>query len=144
MRDELQSLIVARGLEQIIHLLGARSQDEVAKMMAEATLFALPSIVAADGQMEGIPVALMEAMASGRAVVSTAISGIPELIEHGVNGLLVPPGDIELFAEAIRTLLRDRERAAEMGRLGQAKVRAEFDIERCVAALCERLEREVA
>lgn len=144
MRDELQSLITTRGLEHIVHLLGARSQDDVAKMMAEATLFALPSIVAADGQMEGIPVALMEAMASGRAVVSTAISGIPELIEHGVNGLLVPPGDVELFAEAIRTLLRDRERAAEMGRMGQAKVRAEFDIEQCVAELCARLEREVA
>ena len=144
MHDELQAMISARGLDHLVHLLGPRSQDEVAKMMAEATLFALPSIIAPDGQMEGIPVALMEAMASGRAVVSTAISGIPELIEHGVNGLLVPPGDAELFAEAIRTLLRDRERAAEMGGRGQEKVRAEFDIERCVAALCERLEREVA
>jgi glycosyltransferase involved in cell wall biosynthesis len=144
MHDELQALIASRGLEHVVHLVGPKSQDEVAKMMAEATVFALASIVAPDGQMEGIPVALMEAMASGRAVISTAISGIPELIDHGVNGLLVPPGDAELFAEGIRTLLRDRERAAEMGRLGQHKVRAEFDIERCVAQLCERLEAEVA
>jgi glycosyltransferase involved in cell wall biosynthesis len=144
MHDELQALIDRRQLQTIVHLLGARSQDDVARMMAEATLFALPSIVAPDGQMEGIPVALMEAMASGRAVVSTTISGIPELIEHGVNGLLVPPNDVALFADAIRILLDDRERAEEMGKLGQEKVRAEFDIERCVAALCARLELELA
>jgi glycosyltransferase involved in cell wall biosynthesis len=61
-----------------------------------------------------------------------------------VNGLLVPPNDVALFADAIRILLDDRERAEEMGKLGQEKVRAEFDIERCVAALCARLELELA
>lgn len=143
MKDELEQLIRARGVENVIHLLGAKPEHVVAEMMGEATLFVLPSIIAADGQMEGIPVALMEAMASSRAVVSTSISGIPELVEDGVNGLLVPPGDAQALAKAMRTLLEDKPRAKEMGRRGQEKVRAEFTLPSCVAQLLARLEREV-
>lgn len=142
MKDELDRLIEDRGVGDVIHLLGAKPEHVVAQMMGEATLFVLPSIIAADGQMEGIPVALMEAMASARAVVSTAISGIPELVEHGVTGLLVPPGDAPALASAIRSLLEDRPRAQEMGRRGQEKVRAEFTLPQCVAQLLARLEKE--
>jgi glycosyltransferase involved in cell wall biosynthesis len=85
----------------------------------------------------------MEAMASGRAVVSTSISGIPELVEHGINGLLVKPGDAQELANAMRTLLADPHRAKEMGVRGQQKVRAEFTIQDCVAQLVSRLESEV-
>lgn len=143
MKDELEELIRARGVENVIHLLGAKPENVVADMMGEATLFVLPSIIAKDGQMEGIPVALMEAMASSRAVVSTSISGIPELVEDGVNGLLVPPGDARALADAMRALLTDKERAKEMGRRGQEKVRAEFTLPDCVAQLLARLESEV-
>lgn len=143
MTAELQRLIDDRGITDVIALLGAKPEHVVAEMMGESTLFVLPSIIAADGQMEGIPVALMEAMASGRAVVSTSISGIPELVEHGVSGLLVPPGDAAALAAAMRTLLEDRERAREMGRRGQQKVRAEFTLPDCVAQLRARLESEV-
>lgn len=143
MRAELEQLIRDRNLGDVFVLAGPRPQDEVARMMAEATLFVLPSIIASDGQMEGIPVALMEAMASGRAVVSTSISGIPELVEHGINGLLVKPGDAEELANAMRTLLADPHRAKEMGVRGQQKVRAEFTIQDCVAQLVQRLESEV-
>jgi glycosyltransferase involved in cell wall biosynthesis len=142
MHDELQQMIRERKLDDVFHLAGPRSQDEVATMMAEATLFALPSIIAEDGQMEGIPVALMEALASARAVVSTSISGIPELVEDGINGLLVPPADAGALARAIRTLLEDPERAREMGRRGQQKVRAEFVLRDCVAQLLDRLATE--
>jgi len=143
MRAELEQLIRDRNLGDVFVLAGPRPQDEVARMMAEATLFVLPSIIASDGQMEGIPVALMEAMASGRAVVSTSISGIPELVEHGTNGLLVKPGDARELANAMRTLLSDPQRAKEMGVRGQQKVRAEFTIQDCVAQLVARLESEV-
>jgi len=143
MRDELEQMIRDRNLGDVFVLAGPRPQDEVARMMAEATLFVLPSIIASDGQMEGIPVALMEALASGRAVVSTAISGIPELVEHGVNGLLVQPGDAQALADAMKTLLSDPQRAKEMGVRGQQKVRAEFTIQDCVAQLVARLEQEV-
>lgn len=135
MRDELATMIRDRGLDDVVVLAGPRPQEEVAQMMSEAALFVLPSIVAADGQMEGIPVALMEALASGRAVVSTTLSGIPELVEHGVSGLLVPPADAAAFAEAIRTLLADRDRARAMGLRGREKVRAEFDLRDCVRRL---------
>lgn len=143
MTAELQRMIDDRGVGEVIALLGAKPEHVVAEMMGESTLFVLPSIIAADGQMEGIPVALMESMASGRAVVSTSISGIPELVEHGVSGLLVPPTDPAALATAMRTLLEDRERAREMGRRGQQKVRAEFTLPDCVAQLRARLESEV-
>jgi colanic acid/amylovoran biosynthesis glycosyltransferase len=143
MREELEQMIRDRNLGDVFVLAGARPQDEVARMMAEATLFVLPSIIASDGQMEGIPVALMEAMASGRAVVSTAISGIPELVENGVNGLLVEPGDPQALSDAMQKLLEDPQRAKEMGARGQEKVRAEFTIQDCVGQLVTRLGREV-
>ncbi len=143
MTAELEQRIRESGVDDVIGLLGAKPEHAVAEMMGESTLFVLPSIIASDGQMEGIPVALMEAMASGRAVVSTSISGIPELVEHGVSGLLVPPGDAQALAQAMRALLEDRERAREMGRQGQQKVRAEFTLPACVAQLRARLQSEV-
>jgi len=143
MREELEAMVRAQKLGGVFQLAGARSQDDVARMMAEATLFVLPSIIASDGQMEGIPVALMEAMASGRAVVSTKISGIPELVDDGRSGLLVAPGDAPALARAMRTLLEDRERARQMGLQGQKKVRAEFTLRDCVTQLLSRLALEV-
>ena len=142
MRTELEQLIVAKNLQSTVTLAGAQPQEEVTRMMAEARLFALPSIIAADGQMEGIPVALMEALASGRPVVSTAISGIPELVEDGVNGRLVAPGDPVAFASAVKDILTDPAAAAEMGRRGQQKVRAEFTLEETVRQLMARLDEE--
>jgi glycosyltransferase involved in cell wall biosynthesis len=142
MRDELAAMIRDRGVEDVVVLAGPRPQEEVARMMSEAALFVLPSIVAPDGQMEGIPVALMEALASGRAVVSTTLSGIPELVEDGVSGLLVAPADAAAFAEAIQTLLDDGDRARSMGLHGREKVRAEFDLRECVRSLVALLAAE--
>jgi colanic acid/amylovoran biosynthesis glycosyltransferase len=139
MHDELAAMIREHGLEEQVVLAGPKPQEEVARMMAEASLFVLPSIVAPDGQMEGIPVALMEALASGRGVVTTTLSGIPELVEDGVSGLLVAPCDAPAFADAIRTLLDDRDRACAMGSRGREKVRAEFDIRECVRGLVSLL-----
>ena len=143
MRAELEAMAGRAGVGDVFHLLGARPEDVVADMMRDATLFVLPSIIASDGQMEGIPVALMEAMASARAVVSTSISGIPELVEDGVNGLLVPPADAAALAGAMKALLADPERAAAMGRRGQLKVRAEFTLAGCVAELIDLLRPEL-
>lgn len=143
MHAELETMRNAAGLAKEFHLAGPRSETVVAEMMRDASLFVLPSIIAADGQMEGIPVALMEAMATGRAVVSTSISGIPELVEHGVSGLLVPPGDARALAAAMRELLEDRQRARQMGARGQEKVRAEFHLAGCVTELLPLLRAEV-
>lgn len=142
MHDELEAMIRDRGLSDVVHLLGARGEDDVTRMMREAAVFVLPSIIAPDGQMEGIPVALMEALASARPAVGTSISGIPELIEDGVTGRLVPPGDAPALARAIRELLDDPERAEAMAMRGREKVRRAFDLRTCVAQLLTRLQRE--
>jgi len=136
MRAELEAMN-----DGVVSLVGPREENEVARMMDGATLFVLPSIVAPDGQMEGIPVVLMEALAHGRPVVSTRISGIPELVQDGVNGLLVEPGDPATFARAMRTLLEDRERAREMGQRGREIVAREFEVSGCVARLLESVAR---
>lgn len=135
MRPELEAM----NHDNVVTLLGPRNEDEVARMMDEAMLFVLPSIIAPDGQMEGIPVALMEALAHGRPAVTTRISGIPELVRDGENGLLVEPGDPVALARAMRTLLEDRERAAVMGARGREIVRDEFELRSCTAQLLARL-----
>lgn len=135
MRPELEAM----NHDGVVTLLGPRNEDEVARMMDEAMMFVLPSIIAPDGQMEGIPVALMEALAHGRPAVTTRISGIPELVRDGENGLLVEPGDPVALARAMRTLLEDRERAATMGARGREIVRDEFELRSCTAQLLARL-----
>ncbi|HVS31332.1 MAG TPA: glycosyltransferase, partial [Thermoanaerobaculia bacterium] len=144
MRGELEQRIRERGLEGIVTLAGQRPQEVVTQMMAEASLFVLPSIVAADGQMEGIPVSLMEALASARPVVTTSLSGIPELVEDGVTGVLVPPGDAAAFAAAMKRVLLNPDEAARMGRRGQQAVRTGFVLGDCVGQLLARLDRENA
>ena len=142
MHDQLARMIEEKGVGDVIALIGPKSQDEVARKMAAAAFFVLPSIIAGDGQMEGIPVSLMEAMASGRAVISTSISGIPELIDDDVSGLLVPPDDATALARAMQSLLASPDRAREMGERGRRKVRAEFELGETVSRLIARLERE--
>lgn len=127
-----------------VSILGPRQESEVERMMSEASLFVLPSIVDDDGMMEGIPVALMEAMAAGRAVVSTTTAGIPELVEDGVSGILVPPRDARALARAMRSLLADPDRARIMGRHGRARVRAEFDLCRSASQLVALIDRSGA
>jgi len=144
MFHELQRMIADKDVGDVFNLAGPRPQDEVTRMMAEATLFVLPSVIAADGQMEGIPVALMEALASGRPVVSTNISGIPELVEHDVSGLLVAEKDPVALAQAMRELLENAARARSMGLNGREKVRREFDIVQCVHELIDLLDGENA
>jgi colanic acid/amylovoran biosynthesis glycosyltransferase len=144
LQEELEALIRELRLEDVVRLAGPRPENEVARMMSAATIFVLPSIIAPDGQMEGIPVALMEAMASGRPVVSTSISGIPELIEDGVSGRLVPPGDAAALASAIRSLLTNPSGARQLGQRARAKVREDFALAGCVTRLNARLARETA
>ena len=101
---------------------GYLSQAEVAQAMQSTDVFVLPSFA------EGVPVVLMEAQATGKPVIATQVAGVGELVEHGVNGLIVPPGDVERLREAIRTLLHDPDLRARMGAEGPARVAADFDI----------------
>lgn len=142
MRGALESRIRALGLDGSVSLAGSRPEKEVARMMSEADLFVLPSVVAPDGQMEGIPVALMEAMASARPVISTTISGIPELVDDGVGGLLVEPGDAAALAAAMRSLLDNPVRARRLGLQARQRVLRDFALADCTARLAALLRRE--
>jgi colanic acid/amylovoran biosynthesis glycosyltransferase len=130
----LRRQIAALQLEAAVALTGAATEDDVAAALAQAEVFALPSIVAASGKMEGIPVALMEAMAAGLAVVASRLSGIPELVRDGENGLLTPPGDAAALARALARLTDPGLRRA-LGEAAQRTVRAEFDLAANVASL---------
>jgi glycosyltransferase involved in cell wall biosynthesis len=112
-----------------IQFLGARTQSEVADELRTADIFVLPSFA------EGVPVVLMEAMASGLPVISTQVAGVPELVAHGESGLLVPPGDTQSLSEAILTLASNAKLRTDMGANGRAKVEAEFDVDREAARM---------
>ena len=116
------------GVADRVHLLGLLPQHEIARNLHECDVFVLPSMIALDGSMDGLPVALIEAMAAGRPVIASTISGIPELVEDGVSGLLVDATHAERIAEAIRKLAESPELRDRLGRAGQEKVRRDFDI----------------
>lgn len=105
LRSDLEQLSQDLGLEDRVEWTGELDEAGVASALARSQIFVLPSVVAGNGQMEGLPVALVEALANGLTVVSTRVSGIPEVIEGGVTGLLAEPADAESLAEQIRRAL---------------------------------------
>jgi glycosyltransferase involved in cell wall biosynthesis len=128
-RDRIVERARERGVAERVSLLGALSAENVRARLADARAFALPSIRLPSGRMEGIPVALMEAMASGVPVVATRISGIPELVQHDVTGLLVEPHDPAGLAAALDSLLSDETLAAELALNGRRLVEGSFNLE---------------
>jgi Ser/Thr protein kinase RdoA (MazF antagonist) len=142
-RRHLETLIEKLDLKETFDLAGALPEEEVTEHLRKSDLFVLPSIVAPDGQMEGIPVSLMEAMASRLPVISSDISGIPELITDQENGLLVKPEDEAALADAIRFLYERPELRKQMGAAGRRKVEAEFDLRRNVSELGSLLQRSL-
>jgi len=97
--------------------------------LGQAGVFVLPSVVAPDGNRDGIPVALMEAMASGLPVVSTTVSGIPELITDEKSGLLVPPGDPERLAASLERLLTTAGLGQRLARSARTAIEERFNLE---------------
>ena len=118
------------GLKSNIHFVGAMTQEELDEVWEWADVFALPCVVSADGNRDGIPVALMEAMASGLPVVSTRVSGIPELISHRRNGLLVEPGSAIALAQAIREIGNDLRLAQRLAKQARKTIEAEYSADR--------------
>jgi len=128
LRKQLDRHIQRAGLEDQVRLHGGLPRDEVVKLMSKVDVVALASTPTKAGRKEGIPVSLMEAMASGLPVVATAITGIPELVDPGVSGFLVPPGDPCALADALQALERDSTLRERMGRAGREKVVREFNL----------------
>lgn len=127
--DDIKELIAFLGLTSSITLHGAKSHAEVRDFLDETDVFMLPSVTASDGDQEGIPVALMEAMAAGIPVITTKHSGIPELVEDGVSGYLSPEKDSDKLAESIIKLADCPGGWFKLGAAGRAKVESEFNLE---------------
>jgi len=134
-RDRLAALAAERGLADRVRLLGPQPRERVRAHLARACAVALPSSVRPNGRRDGIPVALMEAMAMERPVVSTPVSGIPELVVNEESGLLVAPGDPQALADALARLAADPGLGRRLGAAGRRRVVAEFDLERNVDRL---------
>ena len=137
-RGALEQRARGMGLQGAIDVLGWVGQDEIRGDYESADIFVLPTFA------EGVPVVLMEAMALEIPVVTTRVAGIPELVEDGVSGFVVPPGRVDLLAYAIRRLILDPALRREMGCRGREKVVAEFDIRDAAARLRPLFERAVA
>lgn len=120
-RPDLEACAKEAGLGNVVDFAGYKSQAEVAETLSHADALVLPSFA------EGVPVTLMEAMASGLPVLATRVGGISELVEDGVSGFLVPPGNADALALRLRELLTNPDLRARMGKAGRAKVSVEFN-----------------
>jgi glycosyltransferase involved in cell wall biosynthesis len=127
-RDSLYRRVRELELSDKVTFLGARTQDEVIDIYRQATVLALPCIVTENGDRDGIPNVLVEAMRMGVPVISTSISGIPELVRDGESGVLVPPRDDEALARGIARLLADSNLRLRMSQAAMQRVCDEFDL----------------
>lgn len=129
-RALLEEMIAECQIQDKVQLVGVVFQEQLLSYLDRADVFVLPCLTASDGDRDGIPVVLMEAMAMEIPTVSTYVSGIPELIQDGQSGLLVPEKDPVALADALERLLRDRELGARLGKNARQKILSEFDIKK--------------
>ncbi len=134
LRGELETRIAKLGLEDTVSLTDMLTQGEVIALYKQASLFVLPCRITADGDRDGIPNVLAEAMAMELPVVSTNIAGIPELVEHNRTGILVRPEDPVELAAAIARLLDQPQLREELGKAGRERVCQMFAAEKRGAA----------
>lgn len=127
-RETLVEQVSKAGLEEQVCFHGQLTRQEIVRMLQAADVLAVPSIPTREGRREGIPVVLMEAMASGVPVVASRISGIPELVEDGVSGLLIEPRQPEALAAALSSLHQDTQRWQRLSAGGRERVVSGFDL----------------
>lgn len=139
LRQALEEEIRELKLQEIVLLYGALPHQAVISAYQQASLFVLPAVLSQDGDRDGIPNVILEAEAMELPVVSTNHSGIPEVVDDGVNGFLVPPADEKALAEAIAKLLDDPALREEMGRQGRHFVTENFDASRNAERLLEAI-----
>lgn len=133
LRDQINQL----GLADYVKLIGPRPQDEVKQHVQQAAVFAAPCVVAQDGNRDGLPTVLLEAMALGTPCVSTDVTGIPEVIHPDVTGLGVPQRDPAALADAMARLLDDDTLRVQLATAARRLIEAEFNIHRNAARIRE-------
>jgi glycosyltransferase involved in cell wall biosynthesis len=129
LRSVLEEQIHRDGLDDDIVLLGAQPHEVIIKKYQSGTVFVLPCILSADGDRDGIPNVILEALAMEIPVISTRHSGIPEVVEDGFNGLLVPPTEPQPLSDALAALLDDPMSRIIFGRNGRNKIKELFSVE---------------
>lgn len=127
LRSQLEQLVNQLGIGRNVQFLGWRRQPEVAEVLANSDILLAPSVTAADGDQEGIPVAIMEGMAMTLPVVSTWHGGIPELVQDGATGILVREADVKALTTGLTRLIEHPEMRVAMGQAGRARVAAEHN-----------------
>jgi len=135
LEGELRASIRAHGLEDRVRLLGPMTQPEVFAAMQRASMVVLPCAIADDGDRDGLPTVLIEAMAHALPVVSCPVTGVPEIVEDGITGLLSPSRNSAALAAVIGRLIADPASAATMGRAGRRRAERLFDLSRNVQRL---------
>jgi colanic acid/amylovoran biosynthesis glycosyltransferase len=134
-RPQLEELIARWRLADHVRLLGPLTQLEVLKRYRSAHLYVLPCIIGSDGNRDGLPVSIVEALACGLPVLTTPVTGIPEVVRDRVNGLLVRPGDAESLARAILELMSDRALYDSLKANARSSIESSFDLARTAEAL---------
>lgn len=138
LRSQLEEHIIREGLLNQVKLLGVCSQDQIRRELTEADVFALASIVDSAGASDILPTVITEAMASHLPVVSTTVTGIPEMVENEVSGLLVEPADESALAAAIARLSADPELRRQMGQAGRERAERLFTFDATAGVLGQR------
>ncbi len=133
----LQERIAALGLGHRVHCLGAQPRSAVVEHLRRAAVFAAPCVVSPDGDRDGLPTVLLEAMALGTPCVATPVTGIPEVVRHEETGLLVPERDAGALAGAIARLLAGRSLRIRLAEAARRLMVREFDVHRNAALLRE-------
>lgn len=137
LRESLQKLIDDLNSSHFIHLLGWKDEDEIVEILNQSHIFMAPSVTAADGNQDAPVNVLKEAMAMGLPAISTYHGGIPELVEDGISGFLVPERDVETLAEKLGILVKNPQLWPEMGKAGRAYVEEHYDLNKLNDTLVE-------
>ena len=143
-REALTALRAELGLEGVLTLAGALDQGAVRELLARATLLALPCVIGEDGNRDALPTVLLEALASGLPCVSTPVTGVPEILDEGRAGLIVPEHAPEELAAAIGRLLDERELRSELAQRGRERALACFDARRSASTLADWFRESLA
>ncbi|MGQ9731691.1 MAG: glycosyltransferase [Candidatus Zipacnadales bacterium] len=139
--DDLENMAEMLGVSRLVTFCGMLTEDEVQELLTRSRALVVPSVVAADGDRDGLPNVILEAAAIGTPIIASNISAIPEFVEHGKTGLLVPPDEPKPLADAISAILQDPVGASRLAHEARKRVMAEYDIHRNALAL-EALFRE--
>ncbi len=133
--ENLETLVREHGLESKVTFTGALAAADVRRLYQQSDIFALPCVVVNNGDRDGMPTVLIEAMATGIPVVSTPVTGIPELVTDGENGFLVPERDVPALVEALEALMQNRDLRISMGHKARERVAQDFDSRRTAPQL---------